>query len=90
MLLDTRNKNIYSLGVGILVVFEILRHFLFKGDGTTMYCHDLHTIRCNLTQETKIYMGGDFNGFQDISSLPVSQGTGSLCIVMTYIPPDAT
>jgi hypothetical protein len=34
MLLDTRNKNIYGLGVENSMVFEILRHFLFKGDGT--------------------------------------------------------
>jgi hypothetical protein len=57
MLLGTRNNNIYDLGVGISVVFKILGHFLFKGDGTTMYCHDLHTIRCKLIQETRIYMG---------------------------------
>jgi hypothetical protein len=31
LLLDTRNKNIYGLGVGISVVFEILQNFLFKG-----------------------------------------------------------
>jgi hypothetical protein len=35
MLLDTRNKNIYGLGVGISTVFKILGHFLFKGDKTT-------------------------------------------------------
>jgi hypothetical protein len=33
MLLDTRNKNIYGLGVGISTVFKILWHFLFKGGG---------------------------------------------------------
>jgi hypothetical protein len=33
MLLDTRNKNIYGLGVGISTVFEIFGHFLFRGMG---------------------------------------------------------
>jgi hypothetical protein len=28
MLLDTRNKDIYGLGVGISTVFEIFGHFL--------------------------------------------------------------
>jgi hypothetical protein len=56
MQLDTRNKNTYGLGMGISMVFEILGHFLFRGDGTTMYGHDLHNIRCYLTQETRIYM----------------------------------
>jgi hypothetical protein len=31
MLLDTRNKNIYGLGVGISMNFEIIGHFLLKG-----------------------------------------------------------
>jgi hypothetical protein len=42
MLLDTRNKIIYGLGVGISMVFEILIHFMFMGDRTTPYGHDLH------------------------------------------------
>jgi CRISPR/Cas system CMR-associated protein Cmr3 (group 5 of RAMP superfamily) len=37
MLLDTRNNNICGLEVGISKVFEILGHFLFKGDRTTTY-----------------------------------------------------
>jgi hypothetical protein len=32
MLLDTRNKNIYGLGVGISTVFKILGYLLFKGE----------------------------------------------------------
>jgi hypothetical protein len=43
MLLDTRNKNINGSGVGILKVFKILGHFLFKGDWTTL--QGVHTIR---------------------------------------------
>jgi hypothetical protein len=35
MFLDTKNKNRYGLGMGISKLFEIFRHFLFKGDGTT-------------------------------------------------------
>jgi hypothetical protein len=32
MLLDTRNKNIHGLGVGISTVFEKFGHFLYKGE----------------------------------------------------------
>jgi hypothetical protein len=32
MLLDTRNKNIYGLEVGISTVFEIFGHFLYQGE----------------------------------------------------------
>jgi hypothetical protein len=35
MLLDSRNKNIYGLGVGISTVFEIVGHFLYqRGTGS--------------------------------------------------------
>jgi hypothetical protein len=51
MLLDTR----YGLGVGISTVFEIFGHFLYQQDGISPYGHDLHTIRCYLTQEARIY-----------------------------------
>jgi hypothetical protein len=30
MLLDTGNKNIYGLGVGIATLFKIFGHFLFE------------------------------------------------------------
>jgi hypothetical protein len=36
MLLDTRNNNIYGLGVEISKVFEILGHFLFKRGTVTL------------------------------------------------------
>jgi hypothetical protein len=39
MLLPTRNRNIYgsiALEVGVSVDFDILQHFLFKGDGSTI------------------------------------------------------
>jgi hypothetical protein len=42
MFLDTRNKNMYRLGVGISMIFKILGHFLFKGDGSIPYGHDLY------------------------------------------------
>jgi hypothetical protein len=29
---DTRNKNIYGLGVGISIVFEIFSNFQFLGE----------------------------------------------------------
>jgi hypothetical protein len=57
----TLQKNMYGLGVKISMVFEILRHFLIKGEGTTMYSNDWHYSRCFLTQETRIYM---VNGWQ--------------------------
>jgi hypothetical protein len=31
MPLDTRNKNIHGLGVGILTIFKLFGHFLFEG-----------------------------------------------------------
>ena len=31
MPLDTRNKNTYGLGVGILTIFKLFVHFLFEG-----------------------------------------------------------
>jgi hypothetical protein len=33
MLLDTRNKNMYGLGVRISTVVDKIWHFLFKGNG---------------------------------------------------------
>ena len=33
MFLDTRNKNMYGLGVGISTILEIAEHFLFNGGG---------------------------------------------------------
>jgi hypothetical protein len=54
---DKRNKNAcMGLGMGISTVFEILGHFLFREDRTVLYGHDLYTIRCSLTQRTRIYM----------------------------------
>jgi hypothetical protein len=42
------------------MVFEILGHFLFMGDGTTLYGHDLHTCTYHLmildTRNKNIYM----------------------------------
>jgi hypothetical protein len=34
-----------------------------RGDGITMYSHHLHTIRCYLIQETRMYMGWGFQRF---------------------------
>jgi hypothetical protein len=66
-------KQEYIWGVGISMVFEIIGHFLFKGDGTTMYGYDLHTIRCYLKkrQEYVWFKGGDLNSFRNIWALPV-------------------
>jgi hypothetical protein len=44
MFLDTRNKDMFGLQVGISIVFKILEHLGCKGDGTIPYSHDQHTI----------------------------------------------
>jgi hypothetical protein len=58
MLLDTKNKTviIWFRGGDLKSFLQILEHFLFKGDGTTMYGNELHNIRCYFTQERRIYM----------------------------------
>jgi hypothetical protein len=63
MFLDTTNKNIYGLWVGTSTGFNILEHLWFKGDGNTLFGHDLYTIRCYLTQEYIWFRNGDLNGF---------------------------
>jgi hypothetical protein len=55
MFLDTRNKNIYGLGVGISMVSKIFSYFPFLGDGVDPRSHDLHTIGCSVTQGTRLY-----------------------------------
>jgi hypothetical protein len=76
MLLDTKNKNIYSLWVGISTVFEKCGHFLFTGDGTTKTSTVIAYIPSYVTwHKTQEYIwGGNFIGFWDIWSLPVSRG----------------
>jgi hypothetical protein len=56
LLLDTRNKNIYGLGVGISKVFEIFSNFLFLGVGLTpgAISYVLHILP--VTQGTRMYM----------------------------------
>jgi hypothetical protein len=78
MLLNTRKKNIYGLGVGISTVFKIFSNFNFLGGGVDPRGHDLHTIRCFLTQGKRIYMvlAGDLNGFQDIQQFQFPGGWG--------------
>jgi hypothetical protein len=56
MLLNTRNKNIHGLGVGISTIFEIFRNLPFLGGGFDSSGHGLHTTGCSLTQGTRIYM----------------------------------
>jgi hypothetical protein len=47
--LNTRNKNIYGLGVGISTVFEIFSNFPFLGGGVDPRGHIYHReyIACN-------------------------------------------
>jgi hypothetical protein len=56
MLLNTRNKNIYGLGVGISTVFKIFSNFPFLGGGVDPRGHGQNTIGCYLTHETRIYI----------------------------------
>jgi hypothetical protein len=55
MFLDTRNKNMYGLGVGISTVSKIFSYFQFLGGGVDPRSHDLHTIGYSVTQGTRIY-----------------------------------
>jgi hypothetical protein len=50
-----KEQWLYDLYVGNLTVFKIFEHLQFKEYGTTSYGHDVHTNRCYLTQETRIY-----------------------------------
>jgi hypothetical protein len=63
MLLDTRNCNICGLEVGISMVFEIIRHFLFEGlgDGTTIQI--LSDGTWHKKQEYIWFREGDLNSF---------------------------
>jgi hypothetical protein len=92
MLLNTRNKNIYGLGVGISTVFKIFSNFNFLGGGVDPRGHDLHTIGCPLTQGTRIYMvlGRGSQRFSRYSAVSLSWGVGLTSGVMTYIPLDAS
>jgi hypothetical protein len=57
MLLERRNKNTYSLRVGISIVFKIFSNFLFQGRvGLTPWAISdvLHILP--VTQGTRIYM----------------------------------
>jgi hypothetical protein len=92
MPLKTRNKNIYGFGVGISTVFKILSNFPFLGGGVDLRGHDLHTIRCFLTQGKRIYMvlGWGSQRFSRYSAIFLSWGVGLTPGVMTYIPLDAS
>jgi hypothetical protein len=88
---DKRNKNIhvYGLWVGISTVFKILKLLWCKGNRIIPHGHDLHNIKCSLTQGTRMlrYMvyGGEL-----ILEHPALRGTRPLHMVLTYIPSDAT
>jgi hypothetical protein len=56
MPLNTRNKNVYGLGVGISMIFKIFSNFPFLEGGVDPKGHDVHTIGCYLTQETRIHI----------------------------------
>jgi hypothetical protein len=76
ILLDTRNKNIHGLGVGISTVLKILRRFLFKGRQdhprkVMTYICTYHQMICNTMKNLFSY----FNFL----------GVGLILGVMTYI-----
>jgi hypothetical protein len=56
MVLDTSNKNMYCLGVGISIVFEIFSYFLFLGVGLTPGAIPKVLYILPVKQGTKIYM----------------------------------
>jgi hypothetical protein len=66
--------------------------YIRNGYGTTLYGHDLHTIRCYLTQETRIYglEVGISTVFEIFGHFLYQVGTGQLHMIMTYITLDAT
>jgi hypothetical protein len=67
---NLRNKNIYSLWVGIPMVFNLLEHSSLRGMGPLRVVMTyIPSDAINLTQETRIYMA--LNGFKDIRTLPV-------------------
>jgi hypothetical protein len=86
MLFDTRNENIY--GVGISTVFEIFDHFLYQmcvffwGGKITPHGYDQHTISCYLTQETTIciYMVWGISTFFEIFGYSMFKGERDLPI----------
>jgi hypothetical protein len=63
------------------MVFKIKGHFLCKGDGTTIYDHDLYVIRCYLTQKTRCtwIRGEDVNIFK-ISVYVLLKGDKTICM----------
>jgi hypothetical protein len=90
-----KQEYIYALWAWISTVFEIFDHLLYQGDRITPYGHDLHTIRCYLTPETRIYMHGLRVGISTVFEIfwhYVYQGggTGTLRMIMIYTPPAAT
>ena len=69
MFLETGNKNMYGLGVGISTGFEIQQISHFGGGGLTPGAISNVLYILPVTQGTRIYIwfrGGDLNRFQDI------------------------
>jgi hypothetical protein len=56
MVLDTRNKNMYGLGVGISIVFQIFRNFLFLRGGLAPGAIPVVLHILPVTQGTKTYL----------------------------------
>jgi hypothetical protein len=92
MRLGTRNKNIYGLGVGISVVFEILGHFLFMGGRHHHVVEWLtyHQMQLNARNNNIYGLGVRISMVFEIFGHFLFKVVGPPCTVMTYIPLDAT
>jgi hypothetical protein len=67
MFLDTKTRICMVEGWGSQQFSNNLGTSCLRGDRTTLYSHDLHTIWWSFAHRTRIlFRGGEFNGFQDI------------------------
>jgi hypothetical protein len=72
MFLDTRNKNMYGLGVGISTDFKIFSNFPFQGVGLTP---GVISLACNTRNENIYGLGvGISIDFKIFSQFPISGG----------------
>lgn len=75
MPLNTRNMNIYGLGLGISTTTRYLGNSCSRGSGTPLepmnYLHVPFDASWHREQEYRWFRSGDLNRFQDIWVLPV-------------------
>jgi hypothetical protein len=89
-----QNTGIWFRGWNLNNFRDICCTSCIKGYSTTLYGHELHTLRCCLTEETRMDMvwGWGPQWFWDNRSgtRPAWGRMRLPCTVMTYIPSDAT